>query len=345
MPNVLKQSGAKATDSFKKHFNRSIIRLTFLYAGTLAVILLISGIVLYTAFSNRIGRRFNIPPPPPGTTQVIILKQPTAQEVREDLISSLILVNGLLLIIAGISSYWLAKLTLQPIKNSYERQQRFLGDASHELRTPLSILQIELENELSSTINLIHKEQLASKLEEVQRMSKIVNDLLTLSRLDEDAVEVKNALKRVLLHKVIINIITRIQPLADSNTIVIHFIPSNQEIRLPLDEDLFSHALTNFIQNAIVYNKQGGSVTITTDTQDNESVITITDTGMGISEKDLENIFERFYRTDKSRSRKTGGTGLGLSIAYSAIDRMKGSVRIASEIGKSTTVVVRLPLS
>ncbi len=343
MLSVLKQSGAKATDSFKKHFNRSIIRLTFLYAGTLAIILLISGLVLYSAFSSRIGRRFNIPTPPPGTTQVIILKQPTAQEVREDLIASLILVNGLLLIIAGISSYWLAKFTLQPIKDSYERQQRFLGDASHELRTPLSILQIELENELRSSRSSLHTDELKSKLEEVQRMSKIVNDLLTLSRLDAETTSSKN-INRVALNKTISEIINRIQPLATSHNISLIFKPSDNPILMSLDEELFSHALTNLIQNAIIYNKPNGYVTITTKKENKECVISVIDTGMGISPEDLQNIFERFYRTDKSRSRKTGGTGLGLSIAYSAIDHMNGSVEIESEVGQSTTVIVRLPL-
>jgi two-component system, OmpR family, sensor histidine kinase CiaH len=353
MLNVLKQSGAKATDSFKKHFNRSIVRLTFLYAGTLVIILIVSGIVLYSEFSSKIEKRFGgFPIPPPGTTrEVFIISQPfpsnrpTAEEVQEDLIASLILVNGFLLILSGVSSYWLARRTLQPIKDAYERQQRFLSDASHELRTPLSILQIELENELIDLKKESLREPVLSKLEEVKRMSKIVNDLLTLSRLDEDAPHTKRDPQRVSLQKIILNITERLQSLAQSHLVTLSALPEkNPDVSIVFDQDLFSHALTNFIQNGIIYNKPQGTVDIATTVGDKEVCITITDSGIGISSDDLKNIFERFYRTDKSRSRQTGGTGLGLSIAHSAIEQMKGTLHIESEIGKSTTVFITLPL-
>lgn len=354
MLNVLRQSGAKATDSFKKNFNRSIVRLTILYAGTLVIILVISGVILYSAFSNRLGKRFGDFPLPHSDIdrEIFIINQPfqtnrpIAEEVREDLIESLIFVNGLLLILSGISSYWLARRTLQPIKDSYERQQRFLGDASHELRTPLSILQIELENELIDLKTDSLKEPVLSKLEEVGRMTKIVNDLLTLSRLDEDTPYTQTNLQRISLQKVILNIVERLQPLAQSHSVTLSALPGkNPDVLITLDQDLFSHALTNFIQNGIIYNKPQGKVEIATVPGNKEVCITITDTGIGIPPDDLKNIFERFYRTDKSRSRKTGGSGLGLSIAYSAIEHMKGTLHIESEVGKSTTVFITLPLS
>jgi signal transduction histidine kinase len=261
------------------------------------------------------------------------------------LIESLVFVNGLLLILSGISSYWLARRTLQPIKNAYEKQQRFLGDASHELRTPLSILQIELENELIDLKTDSLREPVLSKLEEVGRMSKIVNDLLTLSRLDENVQHAQTNPQRLSLQKSVLNITDRLQPLAQSHDITLSARPEkNPDVSIILDQDLFSHALTNFIQNGILYNKPKGSVEIATTVGNKEVCITVTDSGIGISPDDLKNIFERFYRTDKSRSRQTGGSGLGLSIAYSAIAKMKGTLHIESEVGKSTTVFVTLPL-
>ncbi len=425
MLNALKQSGAKATGSFKKHFNRSLLQLTLLYTVTLAIILLISGMVTYSEFSGRIGKRFGgfqpqisqitqtkaedgsqtttvnisvtpLPEPPnkplnkfgnklsgvlgnqignqPGNLPNI----PTAEDVRQDLIQSLIFVNGFLLILASISSYWLARRTLRPIEEAYERQRRFLGDASHELRTPLSILHIELENELraiggtngtsgtggtthGSASNIAARERIESKLEEVKRMSGLVNDLLALSRLDEDAPNTKDTLKPVHIETAISKITERLQPLAESHKLILsyerlgsgseHGSSPSAELHsekngpmLNLDEDLFSHAITNLILNAIHYNKPDGHVEIVTKTEGNDVVIEITDTGIGISPEDLKAIFERFYRTDKSRTRKTGGSGLGLSIAQSAIEHMGGKITIESERGKGTTATVRLPI-
>jgi signal transduction histidine kinase len=174
MQNESKPFGVKATNSFKENFNQSILKLSFLYGAILITILFISGVITFNEFSGRIGKRFNTPPPtvtitlPNGTTisKVPIEKgldrglnriqeksnreaqMPTVADIRADLIASLIFVNGILLLLASIASYWLARLTLKPIQIAYEKQRRFLGDASHELRTPLSILQIELENEL-----------------------------------------------------------------------------------------------------------------------------------------------------------------------------------------------------
>ncbi len=342
MLHALKQSGARATDSFKKRFILSLVRLTILYAATLVVILLISGAVTYSEFSSRIGKRFSVFIPSMNV-RLTPPNQPTVADVRHDLVESLMFVNSLLLILAGISSYWLAKRTLEPIKEAYERQQRFLGDASHELRTPLSILHIELENELRNVTKQGERERIISKLEEVTRMSKLVNDLLTLSRLDEDTRESISTLSTVSLVTSVSHIIKRLEPLAQAHHVTITFAPENEDVNLALDEELLSHALTNFIQNAIIYNIPQGSVTIRVKKESKEALVQIIDTGIGMTETQLQNIFERFYRADTSRSRKTGGNGLGLSIARSAIDHLGGKLIIESEPNKGTQVTVRLP--
>ncbi len=347
MLNALKQSGAKATNSFKKRFDNSLIRMTCFYGATLIVILFISGTVTYSEFSSRIGHRF-LGFPPILLVKQTLMNQPTAEDVRQDLVQSLIFVNGILLLLACIFSYWLARRTLQPIKDAYERQRRFLGDASHELRTPLSILHIELENELATTIKSTDREGIESKLEEVKRMTKLVNDLLTLSRLDEDRFEYKQNLKTVDLSVSISNITKRLQPLAESNNLKLIAVSPTESIKATLDEELLSHAVTNFILNAILYNKPEGSVTVSVNLDPKNKgyfVIEVTDTGIGMAPEDLKNIFERFYRADKSRSRRTGGSGLGLSIAQSAIGYMNGTLSIESELHKGTKVLIKLPLA
>lgn len=386
MHNELKQFGVKATNSFKRRFNQSLLKLSFLYGTILVAILFVSGFITFTEFSSRIGRRFqNIQPTitiqlptgeiitnrPPNTPPQNIIEQrrnnpenssvpmPTAKDIRDDLIASLIFVNGILLLIASVSSYWLARSTLRPIRDSYERQRRFLGDASHELRTPLSILQLELENELHGSTGA-KRDALVSKLEEVRRMGKLVSDLLTISRLDEGSVSPKEKQLTVRIHQLahlLESITERLKPLALSHNVALTFhniqndaktyAKNHESLLVSLEEDLFSHALTNLIQNAIIYNKQGGKVDVALYIEHKKVIVEIKDNGIGISKQDLENIFERFYRADKSRTRQQavggiGGSGLGLSIAKSALLHMGGDLIIQSELHIGTTAHIEL---
>ncbi len=391
MQNESKPFGVKATNSFKKNFNQSILKLSFLYGAILVTILCISGVITFNEFSGRIGKRFNTIPPtitiqlPNGNTitnKTLVIREdkrpnelkkdqqvrngqiqneqkresqtPTAADIRADLIASLIFVNGILLLIASIASYWLARLTLKPIQVAYEKQRRFLGDASHELRTPLSILQIELENELHTQKDEKKREDIHSKLEEVQRMSKLVGDLLTLSRLDDDGTPKSRKSSRVAVGEFssLINKITdRLTPLAHAHSVLLSFVDeiSNtphtafKNRQLIVDEELLSHALTNLIQNAIFYNKKDGSVEVKIAPHGKRIRITITDTGVGINEHDLQHIFDRFYRADKSRTRsnvKHSGSGLGLSIAKTTLAHMNATLYLTSEVDKGTIATV-----
>jgi len=395
MQNESKPFGVKATNSFKKNFNQSILKLSFLYGAILVTILCISGIITFNEFSGRVGKRFNTIPPtvtitlPNGTTiskgpidsglgrelnglQVNRVQDrndrngqiPTAADIRADLIASLIFVNGILLLLASIASYWLARLTLRPIQIAYEKQRRFLGDASHELRTPLSILQIELENELHTeknapVRNTETREAIESKLEEVQRMSKLVGDLLTLSRLDDDTAPKHRKTIRVTVGEFssLINKITeRLVPLAETHSVSLSFVDeitqtasaSNNIFKnkhIVVDEELLSHALTNLIQNAIFYNKKDGAVEVKIKAHGKRVQIIVSDTGVGIHEHDLQHIFDRFYRADKSRTRsnvKHSGSGLGLSIAKTTLAHMNATLRLTSEVDKGTIATIEL---
>jgi signal transduction histidine kinase len=286
---------------------------------------------------------------------------PTVADIRADLIASLIFVNGILLLLASIASYWLARLTLKPIQIAYEKQRRFLGDASHELRTPLSILQIELENELhseknASAQNAKNREAIESKLEEVQRMSKLVGDLLTLSRLDDDTVPKHRKTTRVSISEFglqIQKITERLTSLAQTHTVSLSYIDEitqtnslNTTLKnryIAIDEELLSHALTNLIQNAIFYNKKNGTVEVKIKSHGKKVQIIVSDTGVGIQEHDLKHIFDRFYRADKSRTRsnvKHSGSGLGLSIAKTTLAHMNATLHLSSEVDKGTIATI-----
>lgn len=379
----LKQSAVKGFASFESRLARSIFFLTLFYSIILGLILLISASITYSAFSSRITTRFNRVPPSAETIRIIQeirkaeIRQiqvntstieatrtvpssqpiwPTAEEVQEDLIASLIFVNGCLLLIAIGGSYFLARLTLRPLKHAYQEQRRFIADASHELRTPLAVMKIELENELTAIeqgykgAEIKDSESVKSQLEEVDRMSKIVQNLLLLSKLD--GAQITSPQMKVVpidLTKSVSDITNKLQTLAKKYNVNLTLVDShastdtasNSKPILIKGNDQITHILTNIIQNAILYNKANGSVYVLVGM--NKSVksfvtVTVKDTGVGISKEDLAHIFDRFYRVDKSRSRATGGSGLGLSIVERGIKSIGGNISIESELDKGTTV-------
>ncbi|MDP2656162.1 MAG: ATP-binding protein [bacterium] len=349
MQNALKLFGAKATASFNEHFRNSLWKLTILYTVVIATILVVSSGVIYSAFSQKLGRRYQdfrlIPQNRPLGFEIVRATIPTQAEVQEELIYSLILVNGILIIIAGIASYWLAHITLRPVKESYDAQRRFFADASHELRTPLSILKIELENELAkNAVPVTQQEKIRSHLEEVDRMSTLVSDLLVLSRLHDQDNKTNVQRFTINLSAMVRDIHKRLQPLASQHIVHMTLHEANSDITISSDEQALSRAILNVIKNAIIYNKPDGMVTITVSTKEKKALVEIVDTGIGVSPDDLTHIFERFYRADKSRSRASGGSGLGLSITRSSLEQLDGSVDVKSTLEQGTTVTLTLPV-
>ena len=319
MPTKLKPSEEKATESSANQFHTARLRLTCIYAGLLATILLVSSVITYTGFSQRLetGPLF------------LITHHVEPREARS-------------LIIASSLSYWLAGITLKPIQESYERQRRFLGDASHELRTPLAVLKTNLENELyRATKNGTIPPELTINLEEINRMGEMLGGLLSLSRLDEIRYDKRATL--LDLGALTQEVVDRLTPTAQKYKVELTYNQPEKAVSLRTNKEMLLIALSNLVKNAIFYNKEGGRVTISQNLKKGEVAISVSDTGLGIAEADLVHIFERFYRTDKSRSRETGGSGLGLSITQSIMHRLGGSVSLTSTLGKGTTATLFLP--
>lgn len=345
MPVVLRPSGEKGIGSLSGRFRGAQGRLTLIYTALLACILLVSSSVTYSAFSSRLERRFaRFPPRPPvGIPQEMI--PPRAEEVRADLINTLLIVNGFLLAVAGVLSYWLAGMTLAPIQAAYERQRRFLSDASHELRTPLAILQTDLENARAETASSALQAQFTSHLEEVERMSQLVRDLLRLSRLDEETTP-RQAEKETDIQTAIEMTIVRLTRLAETHEVTLSTVfPKTKTRSWLVNEERFLQAFENLTKNAILYNRPNGTVSVELGRDGQTAVITIKDTGIGIAAEALEHIFERFYRVDVSRSRQTGGSGLGLAITRAAMERLQGTIKLDSAVDVGTTVTLLIPFA
>ena len=230
---------------------------------------------------------------------------------------------------------------MDSLERSYNQQKQFVEDASHELRTPLQIIQGHL--------NLIsrwgrHKpevldESLKISIDELQRINKLVEELLLLTKNDGKTTEVMEEVEINQEIKSRVDALSKLHPDytftldLDENPIKFHINPYHLE-----------QILVIFLDNATKYDHERKHIIVTTEKKGNHFDIAITDHGIGIPEDEIEAIFDRFYRVDKSRSRELGGNGLGLSIARKLIDNYKGKVWIESEEGHFTKVTMRFPL-
>ncbi|MFN3395188.1 MAG: sensor histidine kinase [Thermodesulfovibrionales bacterium] len=226
---------------------------------------------------------------------------------------------------------------MENIRNLSETQKRFTQDVSHEIRSPLTSLRGNIEVSLRKRRSPEEYEDvLRSNLFDVIRLIRITDDLLFLARSDNNIIEIrKNWFDINHLLKAIIERVDH-----EGVRIIENY---KEGLEYYGDINLLEQAFSNIIQNAIKYTPEGGTVTISTEDNDHSVQIRISDSGIGIPEKDIPHIFERFYRVDKERSRKLGGTGLGLSIAKWIIDSHSGTISVYSTVGKGTTFTISLP--
>lgn len=232
-------------------------------------------------------------------------------------------------------------------QHKLENMQRdFVANVSHELKTPLTTIKsytetlMDMEIDDCSTITQF----LGIIDEEADRMNRMVRELLQLSKLDYK--QEKWFKKDTNLINVVKSALTKIEITAVNKNITINrlFEPDQRIITL-IDRDRTDQVLLNILSNAIKYTPEGGHVDVNVTAGDKKAEIVIADSGIGIAEKEIPRIFERFYRIDKARSREMGGTGLGLSIAKQIIEEHNGSIKIQSQLGKGTKVSIILPLS
>ncbi|MCR4651107.1 MAG: cell wall metabolism sensor histidine kinase WalK [Lachnospiraceae bacterium] len=234
-------------------------------------------------------------------------------------------------------------LVLRRMRVLDETRQEFVSNVSHELKTPLTSVKLLADNLLADENAPIevYRDFMEDITGEIDRENKIITDLLELVKLDKTEGELK--IENCLINDVIEKILKRMAPIADQSNVTITFI-SNRDVNADIDEVKFTLGITNFIENAIKYNKPGGSVIVSLDADHECFTVVIEDTGIGIPEEARENIFERFYRVDKSHSREIGGTGLGLAIARNVVLVHRGRVTVESEPDVGTSFTVEFPL-
>lgn len=331
-------------------FHSARIKLTAWYLLIITLVSFSFSMVIYRALSIelnrvermhklRIERRLPNEPPRP-----FLLDPELIEETESRLKFTLTAINLLILTASAGAGYLLAGKTLRPIKNMVEEQGRFVSDASHELRTPLTSLRSEIEVSLRDR-HLTYKEMkkiLKSNLEEVDKIQKLTDHLLGLSRYQDG--ETKIDFTEINLKNNAEKAVAKITPLAKRKKII---------IRTKLDDvKMKGHSISLIelciilLDNAVKYSPSGKKIVITLRKDRKNAILKVRDQGIGIKSSELPYIFNRFYRADSSRNKdKIDGFGLGLSIAKNIAELHHGKITVNSLPGKGSTFIVCLPIS
>lgn len=224
-----------------------------------------------------------------------------------------------------------------------DSRQEFVSNVSHELKTPITSMKV-LADSLLAQENVpaeLYKEFMTDIAEEIDRENKIINDLLSLVKMDKKSSDVN--IQETNINDLLDLIIKRLTPIAskaDIDLVLENFKPVTAQV----DETKLTLAISNLVENAIKYNTENGWVHVSVNADHKYFYVKVEDSGIGIPEEAQEHIFERFYRVDKSHSREIGGTGLGLAITRSAVLMHRGAIKVYSKEGEGTTFTVRIPL-
>lgn len=331
-------------------FRSATLKLTAWYLGLVMFISLLFSIVVYHIGTNEIAKSLHLQYNsiynqfPIFDNDGLYHPRPYINDSDHDLLLRLIFLNILVLLLAGLASYWLARRTLEPIEEAHEQQKRFTSDVSHELRTPITAIKMESEVALLNTKASAKelKDTLKSNLEEVDKLETLINNLLRLSRLEAN--ELRQNFVSINAKQVVELAVKQVALPAEQRKIAIEEDAVDQHFMG--DKDSVTQLLVILLDNAIKYSPNDSNVKIEAKTEDNKLVFSVKDNGSGISRKALNHIFDRFYREEDSRNKQSQkeGYGLGLSIAKMIADIHDAAITVKSQVGKGTEVEVTFPI-
>ena len=275
-------------------------------------------------------------------SKLIVFYNKSMQQSFMNLLILIFIVIGFIsVVLAFLSSYFLASKALVPVKEAWEKEKTFVADASHELRTPLAVIRTNMEIVMDNENETVRSQKnwLGNVEYEYMKMSKLVDDLLFLAREDNKDIVVNSS--AINLSEILAQVCNSFKPIVTEKEIEL-LVNVEKGIVIPGDDIKMNRLICILIDNAIKYTKPLGRIEVSCYRSDKHSVIKVCDTGIGISEEDITKIFQRFYRADKSRNSETEGTGLGLSIADSIIKQFNGTLRVYSNLGKGSTFEVHI---
>jgi two-component system, OmpR family, sensor histidine kinase CiaH len=333
-------------------FSSARLKLTAWYLLIIMIISLLFSVAIYYGVGLALDRRFNEienrllgkedkPNSLQSSPKPLLFED--LEAAKRQLLFMLIFANGIILIFSAGAGYFLAGKTLRPIEDMVEEQTRFVADASHELRTPIAAMKVSTEvalrdNELSTDEA---REVLKNNIMDLNNLQKLADELLSLAKYHEGGSSLN--IQKLNAKTIMENCYKKILPLAEEKRIKL--ILNINDYYLYADESSLEEMLLIFLDNAVKYTQEGGTVYINNRQDGQYITLDIKDTGIGIGNTDLTNIFNRFYRADKSRSKlKVNGSGLGLAIAKKIIDLHKGQVFVSSQINKGTIFTIKFPI-
>ncbi len=275
--------------------------------------------------------------------RLVFLDTTSQYGILKTLIYTFLFVALIMFIIIYFISRFFANRSIQPVQEAFEKQKQFVADASHELKTPLAVINTNVDVLLSNKQDTIDSQSkwLNYIKSESERMAKLTNDLLYLTQMDNS--NNKMIYSNFSMSEAVENIILTMEAV-----IFEHNLSLNYELEPSLfihgNDEQIRQVVMILLDNAIKYTNKNGTISIALNKQNTDIILSITNTGEGIAPEHLRKIFDRFYRTDKSRSRQLGGYGLGLSIAKAIVDQHCGKIYAESTVNEKTTFFVKLPL-
>ena len=227
------------------------------------------------------------------------------------------------------------------LQTSENKRRQFVSDASHELKTPLASIKLLSDSILQNDMDMETAREFVSDIgNEADRLNRMSQKLLSLSRIeglnDQDC-------EIIFLAPTIGRVMKMLSVIAEKNQITLHFDLVQDSPILILEDDLYQ-IIYNLVENGIKYNIPGGKLTVTLLREEDNAILDVTDTGVGIPQDAISHVFERFYRVDKARSRRSGGSGLGLAIVRNMVERYEGTIQVNSTYGQGTTFRVSFPV-
>ncbi|MED3854464.1 HAMP domain-containing sensor histidine kinase [Priestia megaterium] len=276
-----------------------------------------------------------------STIQFVLNVDPETQTLEH--LAFLLIISAFIgLLLSLVAGLFLANRALVPIQKSWNKQVEFIADASHELRTPLSVMQTHLELLFRRPNHTIEQESenIYQSLNEVKRMTQLVGNLLTLARSDSSA---------QLLNKTVFNMGELVDKVANQFEPIfelkeLYFTREIESLMCGGDQERLHQLCMILLDNAFKYTPSGESIHICLKKHHHSMTLIVRDTGVGIEAKDLPYVFDRFYRSDKSRARAEGGSGLGLAIAKWIVQAHDGEIKVFSQKNVGTEFHVKIPL-
>ena len=224
---------------------------------------------------------------------------------------------------------------------SEQKRRNFVSDASHELKTPLASIKLLSDSILQNDMDSATVKEFVGDIgNEADRLNRMTQKLLSLTRIESQE---DSDCEIVYIAPTVDRVIRMLTGIASENNITLEKRIINDCSILIIEDDLYQ-IIFNLVENGIKYNVPGGQLLVSVDRQEDNAVISVRDTGVGIPEDSVGHVFERFYRVDKARARKTGGSGLGLSIVRNMVERNDGQIRLESKVGEGSLFTLYFPI-